>query len=195
MKNRQNFTIKESISETFKKLCDEKGINMSKLIETFMFDYINKNNYHKTILETLENIENIKQIGIENYQTFSQMKPELDLSEFNTDDHKKRKLLNRIFITINIIEHDTCKIGRDTIILMSEKYSKLFEDSILDDKLIGYKLIVNDILEDYIICMKVLTEEDKMIINIMNKDSVYKGQLNKKEIDIEKHHVGFKIKS
>jgi hypothetical protein len=194
MKNRQNFTIKESISQTFKKICEEEGANMSKLIENFMVDYINQNNYHKTILETLESIEDVKQIGIKNYEDFSQMKPELDLTEFDNDEYKKRKLLTRIIYSINIIENYTCKIGRDIVVFMSEKYFKLLRDLILDDKVMGYKIISNDILKDYIICMKVLTEEDKMIIKVMNSAKNY-GAINHKDIDIGKHHVGFKIKS
>lgn len=41
-KTRQNFSIKIEISNEFKKICDERSINMSKLIENFMKDYINK---------------------------------------------------------------------------------------------------------------------------------------------------------
>jgi hypothetical protein len=193
MKNRQNFTIKESISETFKKLCDETGANMSKLVENFMVDYINQNNYGKTILETLESIESIKQIAIENYQTYSKMKPELDLSRFDGDD-KKSKLLSRILITINILDTDSCRIGKDIIIFINKKWSQLFDDMIINDRLMDYKVIIDDKLDDFIICMKVLTEEDKMIVKVINNAKNY-GAINHTDINIENHHVGFKIKS
>lgn len=42
-KKRQNFSIDKDISELFKKKCDEKSVNMSKLIENFMREYISKN--------------------------------------------------------------------------------------------------------------------------------------------------------
>lgn len=42
-KIRQNFSIKLDISNDFKKICDEKSINMSKLIENFMKEFIIKN--------------------------------------------------------------------------------------------------------------------------------------------------------
>jgi len=41
-KIRQNFSIDKEISKEFKKICDEKSINMSKLIEKFMKEFIKK---------------------------------------------------------------------------------------------------------------------------------------------------------
>jgi len=43
MKTRLNFTIEENISDEFKKICNNECINMSKLIERFMEDFIKKN--------------------------------------------------------------------------------------------------------------------------------------------------------
>ena len=40
-KIRQNFSINKEISNKFKLICDRKSINMSKLIEKFMIEYIN----------------------------------------------------------------------------------------------------------------------------------------------------------
>ena len=42
-KKRQNFSIDKEISKNFKKICDRKSINMSKLIESFMKIYISQN--------------------------------------------------------------------------------------------------------------------------------------------------------
>jgi len=39
-KIRQNFSINKEISKEFKKVCEEKSINMSKLVEKFMIEYI-----------------------------------------------------------------------------------------------------------------------------------------------------------
>ena len=39
-KIRQNFSINKEISKEFKKVCEEKSINMSKLVEKFMKEYI-----------------------------------------------------------------------------------------------------------------------------------------------------------
>jgi hypothetical protein len=41
-KKRQNFSIKKEVSDEFKKICDEKSINMSKIVEKFMVEYISK---------------------------------------------------------------------------------------------------------------------------------------------------------
>lgn len=42
-KTRQNFSIDKEVSEKFKKICDKKYINMSKLIEGFMKKFIEDN--------------------------------------------------------------------------------------------------------------------------------------------------------
>jgi len=39
-KIRQNFSIDKEISKEFKKICEDNSINMSKLIEKFMKEYI-----------------------------------------------------------------------------------------------------------------------------------------------------------
>lgn len=42
-KIRQNFSIDKEVSNKFKKVCEIKSINMSKLIENMMKDFILKN--------------------------------------------------------------------------------------------------------------------------------------------------------
>ena len=42
-KIRQNFSIKKEISIKFKQVCQNKSINMSKLIERLMEEFIEKN--------------------------------------------------------------------------------------------------------------------------------------------------------
>jgi hypothetical protein len=42
-KTRQNFSLNKEVSQKFKKICDEKYINMSKLIEGFMKKFIEDN--------------------------------------------------------------------------------------------------------------------------------------------------------
>jgi hypothetical protein len=42
-KTRQNFSLNKQVSEEFKRICDEKYINMSKLIEGFMRKFIEDN--------------------------------------------------------------------------------------------------------------------------------------------------------
>ena len=39
-KVRKNFSIDRKVSEDFKKICDEKSINMSKLIESLLKKFI-----------------------------------------------------------------------------------------------------------------------------------------------------------
>lgn len=41
-KIRQNFSVDKKISTEFKKICEENSINMSKLIEKFMIEFIKK---------------------------------------------------------------------------------------------------------------------------------------------------------
>jgi len=43
MKLRQNFSIDEDILNEFKKLCDDKSINMSKLIQKMMKEFLDNN--------------------------------------------------------------------------------------------------------------------------------------------------------
>jgi hypothetical protein len=42
-KVRQNFSINREISNKFKEVCDSKSINMSKLIENMIREFITKN--------------------------------------------------------------------------------------------------------------------------------------------------------
>jgi hypothetical protein len=42
-KVRQNFSINKEVSEKFKEICEIKSINMSKLIENMMKDFIVNN--------------------------------------------------------------------------------------------------------------------------------------------------------
>lgn len=42
-KKRQNFSIDIKVSDKFKKICNDKSINMSNLIEKFMIQYIENN--------------------------------------------------------------------------------------------------------------------------------------------------------
>lgn len=41
-KTRQNFSIDKKVSEDFKKKCESKSINMSKLIEKFMIQFLSE---------------------------------------------------------------------------------------------------------------------------------------------------------
>jgi post-segregation antitoxin (ccd killing protein) len=43
-KKRLNFSIDIKVSDDFKKVCNDKSINMSKLIENYMKEFIDKNN-------------------------------------------------------------------------------------------------------------------------------------------------------
>ena len=43
MKERQNFSIDSEILKDFKKLCDEKSINMSKLIQNMIKEFLDNN--------------------------------------------------------------------------------------------------------------------------------------------------------
>lgn len=194
MKTRLNFTIEEKTSESFKKICESNSVNMSQLIEDFMQGYIENDNYYKTIKDTIDNIEDIKKIASENYNKYSDKIAELDLSSEKNDEYAMRKLLTRINFSHNIIEFDTCRIGQKRLILMNKKAGKLFENLIKGENyLFGYEIYLDDKLGNYIVCMKVLNEDDKMIIELMNKQDVYGGQLNNKNIELTKHHVGFKV--
>lgn len=194
MKKRLNFTIDETTSELFRKICEDKSLNMSELVEGFMLNYIQNEDKYKAIKETMDNIDEIKNISIENYEKYSNKVPEIDLSN-DTEDSKAKRLLGRINFSNNIIDFDTCRIGSERLILMSNKYSELFNKIIINDKIGDCYLHIDDILGDYIICMKLLSKEDIKIVEFMNNPNVYPGQLNKKNIEIKKHHVGFKIKS
>ncbi len=44
MKSRQNFSIDENILKEFKKMCRDKSINMSSLIQKMIESYIKENN-------------------------------------------------------------------------------------------------------------------------------------------------------
>lgn len=42
-KKRQNFSIDKEVSREFKEICNHMSINMSKLIERYMSDFIKEN--------------------------------------------------------------------------------------------------------------------------------------------------------
>ena len=189
-KHRQNFTVKKETLEEFKKVCDQKSVNMSKLIENYMEEYIKEYTFNNQIKSILDNIEEIKAISLLNSKEIAPYNI-LKLSDY--EDEVKfdttviaRKMITIILFCSNLIA-TKFRCGPARICIMSKENCNILSQCIRYDigiskneKFIGdIKIIENDTLGNIVLCLRLPSDYDIKSLE--------------ENIDISKQYVGFEI--
>jgi hypothetical protein len=188
-KNRQNFTISEKISDEFKKVCDHMSVNMSRLIENYMEEFIKLNSYDEKLKGILDNLNAIKIIAYNNYIKNEYGYVSLELSDY-TDEAKIRKIITRIVHSSNIIA-EQLKYGPANTCIINQKYYNMISKYLVSEKsgeFIGnMKIIKDNNIGDFILCIRLLSDDDLKIIDM------YNSTMENNEYDISKQYAGFEV--
>lgn len=190
-KHRQNFTINEKISEEFKKVCNHMSVNMSKLIENYMEEYVKQNGVEIKLNEIINNLDSIKITASNNYglNEYGHKSP-LKLADImyltDNDEFKANwKIITRIVMCSNLIATGL-RCGPATTCIMSDENYKMLSSCIKNEKngkfIGGIEVIVDDKVGNFILCLRLLSESDINLILQIDGNT-----------DISKQYVGFEL--
>jgi hypothetical protein len=190
-KHRQNFTINEKTSEEFKKVCDHMSINMSKLIENYMEEYIEQNSIEIKLNDVINNLVSIKITASNNYELneYGYKCPLrlADIMELTDNDEFKAnwKIITKIIMCSNLIATGL-RCGPANVCIMNEENYNMLSACIKSEKngkfIGGIEVVVNNIIGNFILCLRLLSESDINLILQLDGNT-----------DISKQYVGFEL--